>query len=329
MTNPSPALPTPVLRDDVQASRPAISVSLSRAGVTGVHQVIRIAHDGTEAVYYAEIDCSVDLDPDRKGVHMSRFPELFAEAIEHVVMREALVIEELAEHIAAEILERQGALRSHVRIEAKFPVERITPVSGLSTQEISTLIGVAATCADRTRRAVGVRVQGINACPCAQGMVRQRAAERLEGLGYEGDELESILDAVPLATHNQRGEATLLVGSQSYTPAEELLEIAEASMSAPIFALLKRPDELYVVEQAHLHPRFVEDSVREMVARTLERWPSLSDDAFLLARQVNFETIHTHDVTAERSGRLEDLRRELAGEPGGEHLTLEDWLCRN
>jgi MptA/FolE2 family GTP cyclohydrolase len=328
MTNPSPAFPTPVLRDDVQASRPEISVSLSRAGVSGVHQVIRIAHNGAEALYYADIDCSVDLDPERKGVHMSRFPELFAEAIEHVVIGEALIIEELAEHIAAEILQRQGALRSHVRIEARYPVERITPVSGLNTQEIYTLIGVAATCADRTRRAVGVRVQGINACPCAQGMVREGAAERLEGLGYEGAELETILDAVPLATHNQRGEATLLVGSSSYTPAEELIEIAEASMSAPIFALLKRPDELYVVEQAHLHPRFVEDSVREMVARTLERYPDLSDDAFLLARQVNFETIHTHDVMAERSGRLDDLRSELTGEPGGEHLTLEDWLCR-
>jgi GTP cyclohydrolase FolE2 len=36
--------------------------------------VIRIAHAGTELVYYADIDAFVDLDPSQKGVHMSRFP---------------------------------------------------------------------------------------------------------------------------------------------------------------------------------------------------------------------------------------------------------------
>ena len=37
-------------------------------------------------------------------------------------------------------------------------------------------------------------------------------------------------------------------------------------MSAPVYALLKRPDELFVVEHAHLQPRFVEDSVRYALA---------------------------------------------------------------
>ena len=60
----------------------------------------------------AEIDCTVDLDPAQKGVHMSRFPELFEEAIEEVVIGEAFLVEVLAEHIAAHIVERQQALRA-------------------------------------------------------------------------------------------------------------------------------------------------------------------------------------------------------------------------
>ena len=88
-------------------------------------------------------------------------------------------------------------------------------------------------------------------------------------------------------------------------------------MSAPIFELLKRPDELHVVEQAHLHPRFVEDSVRLMVVGTLDHYDDLSDGCFVLARQVNFETIHNHDVLAERHGAVRELRAELAGEPRG------------
>ena len=65
---------------------------------------------GSIAVMAAEIECTVDLDRAQKGVHMSRFPELFDEAIDDVVMREALLVEELAEHIARHVVERQSAL---------------------------------------------------------------------------------------------------------------------------------------------------------------------------------------------------------------------------
>ena len=87
-------------------------------------------------------------------------------------------------------------------------------------------------------------------------------------------------------------------------------------MSAPIYDLLKRPDELFVVEHAHLQPRFVEDSVRHALRDALETLPQLDDDDFLLSKQVNFETIHVHDVVAERFGTVGELRGELAtGEP--------------
>jgi GTP cyclohydrolase I/GTP cyclohydrolase-4 len=98
-------------------------------------------------------------------------------------------------------------------------------------------------------------------------------------------------------------------------------------MSSEIYELMKRPDERYVVERAHRRPRFVEDSVREMVRGTLERLPDLPDEAFLHARQVNFETIHAHDVEAERSGTLAEIRAELAGGPRlPHHTTLAEWL---
>ena len=85
---------------DLQAAEPDVRLALTRAGVTGVEKVIRIAHAGSELLYYADIDCYVDLDPDQKGVHMSRFPETVAEAIDHVVIDEALHVEDLAQHIA-------------------------------------------------------------------------------------------------------------------------------------------------------------------------------------------------------------------------------------
>jgi GTP cyclohydrolase IV len=97
-------------------------------------------------------------------------------------------------------------------------------------------------------------------------------------------------------------------------------------MSSPVYELMKRPDELFVVEHAHLQPRFVEDSVRFSLKETLDRYPSLDDEDFLFAQQVNLETIHRHDVVAERTGTVGELRGELAGSVATAHTELHDWL---
>jgi GTP cyclohydrolase IV len=313
---------------DLQASLPEIQLGLARVGVNSVRKVIRISHAGTEREFAAELTCTVDLDPSRKGVHMSRFPELFGEAIDEVVIGEAFFVETLAAHIAAHVLERHEALRAEVRIEAQYPLERRTPVTGLPTQEIATLIGIAAASRARVRRAVGVEATGINACPCAQGLVRGAAAERLLDAGFGDLDVERILELVPLATHNQRGRGTLLVGTEATLNAERLVEIVEHSMSSPVYELLKRPDELFVVEHAHLRPRFVEDSVRSALKETLDRYPELDDGDFVFSRQLNLETIHDHDVVAERGGTVGELRAELAGAaPAAGGTELRDWLA--
>lgn len=318
-----------LLAHDLQASTPEIRIGLSRAGVTGVRKWVKLTYGGSEKLIAAEIDCAVDLDPSQKGVHMSRFPELFEEAIEQVVTDGGpLLVELLAEEIAGRIVGRQGALRSEVKIIARYPLERETPVSRLTTRDLFSIVGIAAASERGTRRLVGVEQSGWNACPCAQGLVRNRASERLLEAGFEEDEIERIFELVPLATHNQRGLGTLLVGSSVSVDAETLAGIVERSMSAPVYELLKRPDELFVVEHAHLQPRFVEDSVRHALAETLELVPELADGDFLLSRQVNLETIHNHDVVAERCGTVGELRAELAN---GVHLPhhhteLKEWL---
>ena len=301
---------------------------MSRAGVQGVAKAIHLRWGRFEQVVSAEIDCTVDLVASQKGVHMSRFPELFEEAIERVVIGEALVIEALAEHIAQHIVERQRALRAEVRIRAQYPLQRRTPVTELATQEMVALIGIAAAASEgRVRRLVGVEATGINACPCAQGLVRDQATERLLDAGFEGDDVERILELVPLATHNQRGRGTLFVGTERTLNAEQLVRIVEGSMSSPVYELLKRPDELFVVEHAHLQPRFVEDSVRIALRDALAAYTELDDGDFLLSRQVNLETIHSHDVIAERHGTVGELRAELdGGEPVAHHTGLHEWL---
>src|SRR4029077_4577887 len=120
----------------------------------------------------------------------------------------------------------------------------------------------------------------------------------------------------------------LLCGTTKRVAADRLVELVELSMSSPIYELLKRPDELFVVEHAHLQPRFVEDSVRVALKSVLDALPQLDDGDFVLSRQVNFETIHAHEVVAERYGTIGELRGELAGNAHGplKHTELRDWL---
>jgi GTP cyclohydrolase I/GTP cyclohydrolase-4 len=317
------------LASDVQSRRPSTLVGLTRVGVTGVEKVIRISSNGSEQLFYAELECFVDLGPHQKGAHMSRFEEVVNEAIDEVVLSEALKAETLASHIAELVRERQAGARAEVTIAARFPENKPAPVSGRPTQEIYTLFGSAVASAQGTRRVVGVQAQGMTACPCAQEMISERSAERLREQGFTDDEIERVFDSVPVATHNQRGIGTLHLGwdGEESIEAAALLEIVEESMSSEIYELLKRPDEAAVVEKAHRRPRFVEDCVREMIRMAVETFAPLGDSAFISARQENLETIHKHNVVAERTGTIGELRGELEnGDPGGRHTSLRQWL---
>jgi GTP cyclohydrolase-4 len=326
-TTTTPAVSTP----DVQASVPATQVSLSRVGVTGVEKVIRVKADGTENLYHAEFECFVDLEPRQAGVHMSRFEEDVAEAIDQVVLGEAFRAEVLAAHIAQRVRETQRGRRAEVSVQARYPETVSTPATGQSTQEIYGLFGTAVASERGTRTLTGVQAQGMTACPCAQEMVAELGRERLAEAGFDPGEVERAIEAVPVATHNQRGIGTLHIGcpegGETWIDAPDLLRIVEGSMSSEIYELMKRPDELAVVAKAHAQPRFVEDCVREMIRAVVEGYPELPAEAFVMARQENLETIHRHNVVAERHGTLGELRQELAsGEQAARQTSMRDWL---
>ena len=92
--------------------------------------------------------------------------------------------------------------------------------------------------------------------------------------------------------HNQRALAKLEIRSAEMVWLEELAAIADAGASAPVYGLLKRPDEKFVTEQAYDNPRFVEDAVREIALR-------LEADKRIIwykATVESIESIHNHNA---------------------------------
>src|SRR4026208_242596 len=113
-----------LLTSDLQSSEPDVRVGPSRAGVPGVSKASRLRRGPHEKLVFAEISCSVDLDPQQRGVHMSRFPELFEQTVDQLVMDEALLVEELAEHIATAVAGRPEAGRAGRAGGREHPRER-------------------------------------------------------------------------------------------------------------------------------------------------------------------------------------------------------------
>lgn len=313
-----------------QEEQPDVPLSLNRVGVSSVKHIIRLNIDGHERLFNGDFTMVADLSPDKAGVHMSRFSELLEAATLDVLSRkdQPARMEDLVERIAREIVRSQGALRADVRLRAEFGLERWTPVSGKRTQETYTLVGIAHADAHGSRRIVGVEAEGMTACPCAQLMVREHSMRELVDVGFSEADAQRALDALPVATHNQRGRGTVLIGTtpekQHDLRAEDLVEIVENSMSSETYDLLKRPDEFYIVNKAHHNPKFVEDVVRGILARALDVYADFPDETFISSTQINYESIHKHDAFAEAFGLFGEFRRELRD---GRHVDVKTDLA--
>ena len=321
---------------DRQDETPEVPLSLNRVGVAGVRRAVRVEIDGRERLYSGEFSMVADLAADKAGLHMSRFTEILEEAILDVLARDTLPsrAERIAETIAREVVRSQRAVRAEVNLRAEFGLERWTPVSGRRGEETYTLVGIACADAGGARSVVGVEAEGMTACPCAQGMMREHALRELHDAGFGDADARRALDALPVATHNQRGRGSILVGTSEAAQtdavrADDLIEIVENAMSSETYDLLKRPDEFFIVNKAHHNPKFVEDVVRGMLSRALDMYADLGDDTFVSARQVNYESIHKHDAIAEAFGRFGEFREELrAGAPVAPKTDLAAWLRR-
>jgi GTP cyclohydrolase-4 len=302
-------------------------------GVARVRRTVRLLLDGRETVFNGEFAMVADLAPNKAGIHMSRFGELLEETTLEILSRDepAGRIEEVVSRIARAIVDSQNALRADVRLRADFGLERWTPVSGKRGEETYTLVGLAHAGRDGTRRVLGVEAEGMTACPCAQAMVREHSMRELLDAGFTPEDARRALDALPVATHNQRGRGSILIGATDgrdfEVRAEDLVEIVENSMSSETYDLLKRPDEFFIVNKAHHNPKFVEDVVRGILARALDVFADFGDDTFVAASQVNYESIHKHDAFAEAFGTFGELRGELgSGTYAAEKTDLATWL---
>ncbi|MFN3383518.1 MAG: GTP cyclohydrolase MptA [Archaeoglobaceae archaeon] len=301
---------------DIQLLKPDFPIELSRVGATGIRKLVQVLRKGKRPIILISVfDVFVDLPSHLKGVSLSRNFEVIDEVIETLTSQPIENVEELTLRIAENLLEKhEYATKSEVSMVADLIMRKKTPKSEQRTQEVVKIFSDAYVERSGKKIAfIGAEVSGITACPCAQELVKARALERLMGLGYNEEESQEILKVVPVASHNQRGKARIKIQVKDDFRVSilELIDIAKVSMSFETFEILKREDEVEVVDRVHQNPMFVEDSVRKMAIGLLKAFPNAPDEILVFFRQENEESIHQHNVVAEKIATIGDLRKEL------------------
>ncbi|NJD53608.1 MAG: GTP cyclohydrolase I FolE2 [Candidatus Methanoperedens sp.] len=303
---------------DIQANQPDIAITLTRVGVTDVKKLVEVARkDKRPIVLVSTFDIFVDLPSDRKGANLSRNFEAIDEVLEEMIASPVYEIEDLCSEVAKRLIDRhEYALIAEVRMKSEYILKRETPATKLNCQEVVNIFAEAKAIRGETltiRKLVGAEVLGITACPCAQEIMVDKARKELKTLGVESDVIKKFLNNVPMPTHNQRGRGVISIETHDshFVSLEKIINIIENSMSSQMFELLKRADEVMIVERAHKNPKFVEDCVRTMAQKIINQFPELPDDSVIVVKQINEESIHRHNAFAERKSTLGELRQEI------------------
>lgn len=297
---------------------PKVPVHLTRVGVTGIKKLLKIERDQKRPiVLIPTFDAFVDLPNDQKGIHMSRSPEAISEVVEEVVNRNSFEIESLCAEIVKIMMEKHKyAKMAEVRMISDFMFVKKSPVTENKTQEMTKLIAKAIGSREdgeiKIRKSIGAEVIGMTVCPCAQESVMETDKVKLSEF-LDEETTQKVMNTVTFASHNQRGTGTLIIEVPEHhiVRGEDIIQIIEDSMSAPVCELLKRPDENAVVMQAHKKPGFVEDCVRNMVEKIIRNYSHLPDDTMVTVRQINEESIHRHNAFAEKIATMNELKDEI------------------
>jgi len=281
-------------------------LKLTRVGVTRVKKPLNVRRPNRVVTLTGTIDVFVDLPWNEKSSHLSRNLEAINEVVDESVRNPVGSIEELAAMISKDLLTRHGyANNSEVSILADYFLEKTTP-KGKKSLENYKLMSRATAHRNgddlNIRKSVGVEVVGMTACPCAMETID----EMMSSEGKAGTR-----PGMPSITHNQRNITSIMIDSPEgfEIEADDLIEIAEDSISSPTYEILKRADEAELTIQAHKNPKFVEDVVRDILNRILEKYKDMPDDMQIAVKSESEESIHKHNAFAERITTLGELRK--------------------
>ncbi|TFG18477.1 MAG: GTP cyclohydrolase I FolE2 [Promethearchaeota archaeon] len=307
---------------DIQSEKPIASIPINKVGIRNVVRSIDFIRNDIKFSVNAEIEAYISLPGAQRGIHMSRTAESIEEVINNAAFEPASSFEEFCLRIVSLLLqEHEYTTHAEVEMNGVLFLKRKTTDRDQAQKSYninSKAIANRNKEGDVTRFVyVGAQAEGITACPCAKEMSVEYSRELIKSRNKKlsDEEIDEILNVIPIASHNQRATGKIVIGSEITNGSDQLVDILdlvdviENSMSGKIQSILKRPDEAELVRITHLNPRFVEDVVRE-AAKILSspKFSQLADHCSINISADTQESIHHHDAYAELTTTMKKLR---------------------
>jgi len=304
---------------DIHGINPEINLSLNKVGIVGIKMPIGyISLKNKPVMVVPTFDVFIDLPSDQKGIHTSRNYEVITDVLSKYVGK-MYKLEDVSLAISKELLKKHKyATRSEVKARGEAIYELKTPKTKILSYEPFKMMAKAF--AERkangvidVKKMIGIGLTGITACPCVREVIREISEEEIKKLGLKLSDVKKVMKKIPIATHMQRAQGSIIVEIPEgiEMDAIRLVQIITDSMSSSTFELLKRSDEAELVMRAAFNLRFVEDCVRYMMYYLIRDFSDFPDDTYLMFKVRSMESIHQHDLIAERTTTLKEIRKEL------------------
>jgi Uncharacterized conserved protein len=255
--------------EDIQSTKAKHPLAIDKVGIKDFHipLVVRdLANEKQHSI--AKVDMSVDLPADFKGTHMSRFIEALEEWREN--SEEKLDYASL-KNLLEQVRNKLNAQKAYLSFNFPYFITKKAPVSHAAAPVSyqCRFTGEWDKTWDKPAFLIEIEVPVTTVCPCSKAISKYGA-------------------------HGQRTYIKMHIKLSKFSWIEEFVHIAEQAGSAPIYAVLKRPDEKFVTEQAYENAYFVEDVVRT-VAYQLDKHEHVEWYTVIVE---SCESIHGHNAFA-------------------------------
>lgn len=277
---------------------------LNWVGMSDIEMPVYLLNGNQERIQsVARVQAYVNLiDPDSKGIHMSRLYIAVDEILSDDIITPALlrkIVESFADshqdisdsaylECRVDFFERRKSLKSD---NAGWKSYKVRPIVSLRQGQLTTELSI--------------EVPYSSTCPCSAALARDLIQQGFKNRFGEGDQVDfnSVYDwlgtteGVSATPHSQRSVAQVRVKLNETVadlPISRLIDEIEDALQTPVQAAVKRADEQEFARLNASNLMFCEDAARRLQA-ALDRDSTLDD---FWIRVNHMESLHPHNAVA-------------------------------